>query len=400
MKIEFPKGTTGIHPPTSTLARILKINHVLNPFNEQPYSEALLFGIGGGLDTGVILFKFPHLVHPILMLGFRYQWNDTKSFLQNLMARLMISASFDEFEDEKKAEAALQHALKHNKQPIVWVDRAFLPHHNLPHSLRGYFNYQVGVHARDGRLWRLYLDDLSTKPIEIREKVFTSARASLCQNNFLMMTFNYADTMASQQLRDAVIQGIKDCSTHLTRPLKTVGISNLQNWASSLQDRHSPTGWPFVFKDRKGLYSTLRTVYESIKLNGSDGFALRKIYADFLNEASLILRNPGLNAIAGQYLQLANHWASLAENALPSSVSKFDKIKSLLNAKYEAYRKLDQEKIQRSIKDLETLEEQIEERFPMNISETSQLFDRLSSRINLIAELERSAALRLRDIAH
>ncbi len=85
---------------------------------------------------------------------------------------------------------------------------------------------------------------------------------------------------------------------------------------------NSPTstarGWPQVFQEQPSLYPVLRTVYEFIKLNSSDGFALRKIYADFLQEAAGILSNYALNAVAGQYLQLANHWSNLADNALPS----------------------------------------------------------------------------------
>jgi hypothetical protein len=57
-----------------------------------------------------------------------------------------------------------------------------------------------------------------------------------------------------------------------------------------------------------------------IKLNGSEGFALRKMYSDFLHEGANVLSNSDLNAAAGQYLQLSNQWSNLAENALPSKI--------------------------------------------------------------------------------
>jgi hypothetical protein len=398
MKIDFPEGSPGIHPPTAALANILKFKKVHNPYNEQAYSEALLLGIGGGLDAGVILFQFPHLPNPMLSLGFRNQWNHTQAFLEALTDRLNLAVQFQEFDSSKAAQSGLQKTLKNKKLAIVWVDKAFLPYYQLPENLRGYINHQVTVYARDGRLWRLYLDDLSSQPIEIREKTFTAARANLSQNNYLMMVYEGARHLNVQELRGVITQGIRDCTTRLTQPLKTIGISTLETWAEKLTNRHDRLGWPQVFQNQKGLLPVLRTVYESIKLNGTGGFALRKTYADFLHEAAVILNNPALNAVAGQYLQLANHWSILADTALPSSVPDFDRIKRLLNKKHEAYRNYNLRVYKKNINDLKTLEAKIIGGFPLDDNETDQLFSKMSNQVKLISELEMSAALRLRDL--
>ena len=398
MKIDFPEDSPGIHPPTAALAKILKFKKVNNPYHHEPYSEALLLGIGGGLDVGYILFQFPHLPNPILSLGFRNPWNHTRAFLETLTDRLNLAVQFQDFDNEKLAQSALQKTLKNDGLAIVWVDKASLPYHGLPEVLKGYINHQVAVYARDGRLWRLYLDDLSRQPIEIREKTFTGARANLSQNNFLMMVYEGARDLNVQELRGVITQGIRDCATRLTRPLKTIGISTLETWAEKLTDHHDRMGWPQVFQNQQGLLPVLRMVYESIKLNGTGGFALRKTYADFLHEAAGILSNPAFNAVAGQYLQLANHWSILADNALPSSVPDFDRIKNLLNKKYEAYRDFDLKTYKKTIHDLKALESKIMGEFPLNDRETVQLFERMSNQVKLISELEMSAAFRLRDI--
>lgn len=239
---------------------------------------------------------------------------------------------------------------------------------------------------------------MSTQPIEIREKVFTTARASLSQNNFLMMVFEKAQKINTRELRESIIEGIRDCATQLTRPVKTVGISNLENWAEKLTNRSDRQGWPHIFKDQVGLFPVLRVIYESIKLNGTGGFALRKLYADFLHEAAGILGNPGLNAVAGQYLQLSNHWSNLADNALPSKFPVFDKVKNLLNKQYKAYRDYNFTEYKKSLNELQDLEAKINADFPLDSCETSKLFERLSSQLKLISELEMSAALRLRDV--
>ncbi len=400
MKFDFPEGSPGIHPPTAALGKILKFKQVRNPYDDAPYSEALLLGIGGGLDAGYILFKFPHLPNPMIVLGFRYQWNQTRAFLTTLTDRLNLSVRFEKFESEKNAQEALQKTLSKNKLAIVWVDKAELPYHQLPPSLKGYINHVVAVYARDGRLWRLYLDDLSSQPIEIREKTFTTARANLSQNNYLMMVYENDRDLNVQELRGVITQGIRDCAAQLTNPIKTIGISNLETWSNKLTDRHDRMGWPQVFQNQEGLFSVLRTVYESIKLNGTGGFGLRKTYANFLHEAAGILSNPAFNAVAGQYLQLSNHWSILADNALPSKIPDFDRVKSLLNKRYAAYREHDLRTYKKAVHNLNALEAKIIGNFPLNDHETQQLFDKLSNQIKLISELEMSAAYRLRDITH
>jgi hypothetical protein len=365
---------------------------------DEPFSEAFLLGIGGGLDTGVILFQFSHLPNPMLVLGFRNQWNNTRAFLEKITERIHLQAAFKEYESGKTAQKDLQATLKADEPAIVWVDKACLPYQHLPESQQGYTNHTVTVYGRDGRLWRLFVDDLAMGLWEIREKTFTAARANLSQNNFLMMTTGGKTELTVRVLRQAITESIRDCAAQLTQPIRTLGISTLENWAGMLTNRTDRQGWPQVFNQQAGLYPVLRTIYESIRLDGTEGFALRKTYSDFLHEAASYLGNPALNAVAGQYLQLSNHWANLAESALPSAVADFDKVKNLLSQRYEAYRKNDLKALQKSVKSLHTLEGRINQTFPLDEAETGQLFERLGSQVKLIAELETSAALRLQDI--
>jgi len=398
MKIDFPKGTPGAHPPTAALAKILKFKGLINPVTEQPYSEALLLGIGGGIDVGYVLYRFPHLPYPLLLLGFRNQWNNTRAFLEDLIDQLSLPLAFHEFDHRDQAQYGLKKALAEEKPTIVWVDKAYLPHHHLPDHLEGLINYQVAVFAYDKDRKLFLIDDLSSKPIEIQENTFTSARENLNQNNFLMLTFENMENLTANELREAVIAGIRSCAVKLNNPMMTIGISNLETWAEKLTDRNDRQGWPNVFKNQKGLFNALKNIYESIKLDGTEGFALRKLYADFLHESAVILNNPSLHAITGQYLQLSTHWSNLAENALPSKIPEFDRIKNLLNKKYLTYRDHNMELYKKTIDELQELEDKLISDFPLDDSEISQLFERLSSQVQLIAELEINGAHRLRDI--
>lgn len=400
MKLEFPESPTGIHPPTAALMKILQAKGVVNPITNLPYTEALLFGIGGGLGVGYILFQFKHLPNPILVLGFRNQWNDTQAFLETLAERLSFQVEFETYENADDAQQGLNAALNIQHIPIVWVDKAHLPYHQLSETLKGFINHQVAVYGHNEKSSHWYLDDLSSQLFEIREKTLTIAREHVSPQNFLMMTFTEARPTNVQELRESIIEGIRACAAQLTQARTNLGISNLDTWSDQLTDQHSRTGWPQVFQEQPSLYPVLRTVYEFIKLNSSDGFALRKIYADFLQEAAGILSNYALNAVAGQYLQLANHWSNLADNALPSRIPIFDRVKNLLNKKYDAYKNHDFIANQEISQELFKLEEKIKADFPMSVNEIHQLFNRMSSQLKLIRELEHSAAFRLREVTN
>lgn len=398
MNNEFPESPPGIHPPTAAIHKLLRSKQIRNPLTDEPFSEAFLLGIGGGLDIGVILFQFNHLPHPMLVLGFRNQWNNTRAFLVKIVDRLRLQAAFNEYDSPKAAQKELQISLKAGEPVIALVDKACLPYQQLPESQQGFTTRTVTVYDRDGRLWRLFVDDLAEGLWDVREKTFTAARANLPQNNFLTVTIAEDFQLSVHEVRQAITESIRDCVSQLTQPLRTLGISTLEKWAEMLTNRTDRQGWQQVFSDQNGLYAALRTIYESIRHDGTEGFALRKTYSDFLHEAASYLGNPALNAVAGQYLQLSNHWANLAESALPSDFSEFATVKSLLSQRYKAYKKNDDQALQKTNKALQTLEDQIIGAFPLDEAETEQLFETLASQVKLIAELESSAALRLQDV--
>jgi hypothetical protein len=88
-----------------------------------------------------------------------------------------------------------------------------------------------------------------------------------------------------------------------------------------------------VFADRRGLFSTLISLFEAIALSGAPG-GLRGLYADFLREASPIVQRPALIDAAAQYDALAIQWDALAEEALPDAVPLFADTKRLLRERH------------------------------------------------------------------
>jgi len=79
-------------------------------------------------------------------------------------------------------------------------------------------------------------------------------------------------------------------------------------------------------------------------------------------------------------------------------VPAFDRVKNLLTKKHEVYRQFDLKSYKKTINDMQALETNLTNDFPLDSYEVSQLFDRLSSQVKLISELENSAAWNMRDV--
>src|SRR5262245_50762765 len=64
----------GLSPNSATVANVLAAREVASGLTGGPLSEALVFGIGGGLGAGYILWEFRARDGAILTLGFSNQW--------------------------------------------------------------------------------------------------------------------------------------------------------------------------------------------------------------------------------------------------------------------------------------------------------------------------------------
>ena len=81
----------------------------------------------------------------------------------------------------------------------------------------------------------------------------------------------------------------KTASNILGASSTSFALPAIRKWARLMTDVKNKKGWPTVFSGGRGLYGTLRTVYEGIEHIGTGGGGLRGMYADFLDEAASFL---------------------------------------------------------------------------------------------------------------
>ena len=84
-----------------------------------------------------------------------------------------------------------------------------------------------------------------------------------------------------------------------------------------------------MFADRRQLLRALASVWEGVESAGMDGGHLRGLFADGLEQAAVLLDQPGLAAEAPRWREIADRWHALAETALPDDVPAIARLRTL-----------------------------------------------------------------------
>ncbi len=129
----------------------------------------------------------------------------------------------------------------------------------------------------------------------------------------------------------------------------------------------------------------------------------RRVFADFLDEAALILSQPELKAAGERFRAAADHWHALALAALPASsrgVPLLQEARELMLRRRALFVEGGEgETAERAAirERLEVLRESIEKEFPLSAGEVTALLARLSELVVKISAAEREAVARLKD---
>jgi hypothetical protein len=379
----------GIHPETAAITNVLAAKNITAPHTGKPFSEAMLLGISGGLGIGYILWEFQEHRQQnnvkVLVLAFNNNWQYPIKFYETLCTRLGLKYRITDTGSKKVAAQTLHDALAQSHPAVAWVDAASMPYLQLPPSMIGHFGYIVAVAGTDGD--DVLIDDLAVQPFRVPADVFAEARARIGTYKSRLLIVEGSATPID--LEATIKAGIAFCIEHLSSSSESFSLPTLRKWAKMMTDPKNKKGWPIVFKDRRGLYSTLSSIFESIELQGNPG-GLRGTYGDFLTQAADVLNNPKLKEPAEHYYALAEQWHTLAEEALPDAVPQFKQAKQLMRERHavrlhggEAWRDTQpQSEVLRKLRSDSNLN------FPLNDAEVSALFSSLQTRVQSIYQAE------------
>ena len=161
----------GIHPETASIANCLRYLGVIDPATGKPFSEAMLFGIAGGLGACYILWEFKEYNRPAIVFGFQHQFNYPVRYVTQLCERIGVSPEFHETGGVKKAGQTLHDAIAAERPAILWVERELLDYYNCDPDDMGGFSWVVTACGYDPAADTFTIDDTGVRPFTVPERI-------------------------------------------------------------------------------------------------------------------------------------------------------------------------------------------------------------------------------------
>ena len=321
-------------PDCTALAIQLKSCGITLPELGDQVSEAMLFGIGGGIGCGVFQFVYEKNDFSSLYLAGRCHWDDSLAWYRGVADRLGLECEVFESGGKRAAAKTLGQWLDRGRPVIAWVDAGSLPYRGLGGFLEGGGYHTLSVYAEaDGRLW---LGDLAPDPIGIEAGLLADARARIRKhrNRLLQITPGSVDA----GLPDLVWGGLEYGWRALQNPrVAGFSLAALETWGRRLAGSGGKHAWTTAFPIGHRLLAGLASITRFVESFDSDGCLHRRLMAQFLREAGDRLDEQDLVKLAGDYDALADSWRDLANAALPDEFAPLAELRRGLVAARNGY---------------------------------------------------------------
>jgi hypothetical protein len=386
----------GIHWETGTVHNYYAYRGVIAPHTQRPYSEALLLGVSGGIVMGYFSFAYEGFDPQARILT-----RNTFDPLDTMLSRLGVAQNIHQTNRPEKAVKNLLNTLEEGVPAIVWVDGCSLPYTSFNFVYEGmWWMYPVVVYGYDEAADRAWLADFARVPQMVSTGELNMARARVKQTKFRLLTLEAPDP---DKLRAAVQKGIWDCIKLFTEaPPKgsknNFGFAAYRWWVELLTRPKARLSWEREYPAGRKMYAGLLSAFNDIRLFGKMNNADREMYADFLDEASLILNRPGLQEAAGQFRRSGMAWGELSVALLPDDVPLFAEARQGLLRKHHLLREQGAaalEEVRVIDRRLGEIKEEISADFPLDEAQTVAFRQRLADHVLRIHDIEQEAVLAL-----
>ena len=302
----------GRHRLSSQVSHLLRQAGHVAPQTAEPYSEAMVCGLGGGIGFMYAIFEYAN-VPPLITIVAQHH---PDPWLAAVLNRLGVGFSEAHSGSAPRALAELHADLQRGAAALCLVDRSALPWHSDTLALAT-DPYQVVVAGSRGDT--LYLDDLEARPHPISEADFARAWSGHRKGRHHRVTLERQAKPVD--LPAAIRAALAVTVAHLTGPVLgnsfdvNFGFSGMARFAAQLRDERTKTGWVKRFADPGAYAWALLRLYECVELEYTAAGATRPLYADFLEEAAGVLDKSELTQAAALMRQSGQCWSELADLA-------------------------------------------------------------------------------------
>lgn len=263
-----------------------------------PCSEALAFGIGGGLFFAYVPFI---KINYLPLTTFRIA---PGNIFKKATRRLGIEVKKQQFSSPAAAEEQLDRLLVAGRPVGAQTGVFWLPF--FPPAYRFHFNgHNLVVFGKEGGDYLIsdpiFAETVRCPATDLRKARF--AKGALAPKGKIY----YIEKMPNQvDLPQAIESGIRDvCRVMLKTPLPLIGVRGIRLLARQLAK------WP----DKLGEKQTLLHLGHIIRMQeeiGTGGGGFRFIYAAFLQEAAGVLENDKLIELSRRCTEVGDLWREFA----------------------------------------------------------------------------------------
>lgn len=385
----------GRHWETGTLHNYYAYRGVKAAHTGQPYSEALFLGVSGGIVLGYFTFAYAgHDPHVALLT------RNTFDPLNTTLARLGVVQEVLQTSKPEKGLYTLLDTLDEGLPAVVWADMWSLPYNALPQDGM-WVMYPILVYGYDAAADQVWIADRAAVPLTVTTGELTTARGRVKQDKYRLLLPDQPDP---DKVAAAVTAGIWDCiKLYTEKPPKgaayNFGFLAFQHWADLLTKPNQRLSWAKEFPAGVKFYAGLTSTFSLFGSVGINGDADRTRYADFLEEAALLLNKPALTAVADQFRQSAQAWRDLGRMLLPDTVAPFQETRLLVERKRQLF--LEQggasiaERQAINVR-LQTIRISMNTDFPLSTTEVALLCEQIRTQVLSIRDGEQAAITQLR----
>ncbi|HSG45275.1 MAG TPA: BtrH N-terminal domain-containing protein [Anaerolineales bacterium] len=329
---------SGRHWETGSIHNALAMQGVNAPHTGEPYSEALLLGVSGGINFGYFTFEYKGYLPHVSLLT-----RNTFDPFTTMLERLGIAQDIQQTNKVDIAERNLQDLLETGLYPLVWADYFSMPYNDLVYDHAMWGMMPILAIMSDGKT--VTVADRSSQPMDVSMETLTQARGRVKEDKYRLMTL---DAPQPTKLAGAVHKGI--CQTiklFTEKPPKgardNFGFAAYDKLAKMLVNTRNKQSWERFFAPGVRIYHALAGspvqpgMYDWVNVWGSADGAERGLYADFLDEAAVILKKPALKESAEQFRESHALWLEFADALLPDDVLMLGESKALIQKKYDLF---------------------------------------------------------------
>ncbi len=282
---DIPWHFPGTSPGATALRALLTHAGIHDPVSGEPFSEAMAFGIAGGIGIGVFSFFYEKEGWANFFLAGRHLWHDHKAYLTQACGRFGIKPILRETAGGKSAESDLRKTLQEQGVCVAWVDAAGLPYKALPAFMSGSGYHIVTVYGIDDDAGTALIGDLADEPLHVSLADLARARSRIKKDKHRLLSI--ASAPSPKDLAKLVRNGLQACYDGLAgaggvkSAARNFSLDSLRLWSDRLDGSDDNERWERVFERGPRFYQGLKGIYEYIEHYGGCGLS-RPLFAEFL----------------------------------------------------------------------------------------------------------------------